>query len=315
MPDDCSCDPGVPETYKVHSESDCLRTQCLVYTTATTWAFLFVTLYLVLLLVHTLRLLPNQWNSLRTVILYILTAFSTLRVIRFAILTTLEHPEDISRGYQLFLSILFALPLILNFVAWSLLASIWMRLYQLVNEAQQRRTLLTKRVLFVYFSVVFLVSTIWVIIVIRESVNDNNSILINYYTGIICLVVGILFLIAGRRFMRTIKASAAVNQRRFDEFQRMHNFIMSVTIVWLITVICLFAFGTSILWLNTMEYFLIRNGLYRLFEIMQTCCMAVTYQPALSELFCGVRKNPDTTTYPQSATEPMDLNDLNINNE
>ena len=94
----------------------------------------------------------------------------------------------------------------------------------------------------------------------------------------------------------------------------MHNFIMSVTVVWLITIICLFAFGTSIIWLNTMEYFIIRNGVYRLFEIMQTCCMAVTYQPSLSELFCGVRKNPGTeSTYPQSTTEPVDLNELSMN--
>jgi len=271
-------------------------------------SYFFIMIYTFLVLVYSFRE-TKRLSGIRNFSLYCLLLCSIIRIIRYAIISDLNVYEQPNEPLTLAIDVLYALPLLILFVAWSLIIMFWIKMSIFIRNPKSGRistkTLWDWKWLIVFSVLCGVIGAAWLIIILTE-INNTYPLVLNIYSGSVLGLGGIVFLSSGCIFSRNLRASSGVSEQKVNSWKRLNTFIIFTSVVVLILVGAIVAISVILLKIPTSkDWFLIRMSIYRVVEQIPIVIMITLYKPSWKELFTGPSSKQLT---PVSDTPQEDTN-------
>jgi len=278
----CRCDPSLSGSF-----TDC--DGCIYYDIGVIVSYAVLFSYTLVVFVYCLRE-KITLVSVRNLVLLLLLSVSILRIIRYAILISLNPFSQVTEGLGIFLDILYGIVFLIGFSAWCLIILSWIRMYVLLkNPTTQKLTMgniLSWRWLATFSIMCIIIGIGWFVVIIINSYYAI-SFLLNGYTAAVIVLLVIIFLTSGCLFTNHLKIAASVNLMRQNSWKRINRFVMIISIAFLVDVITLvITSAITEFVVDSLDWFLARNSIYKIAEQLPIYVMVTMFKPSWKKFLC-----------------------------
>jgi len=298
---DCPCDTTFPW------DGPCIANWCMAYHTGTVIAFSLLLLYTIAVLISSFfgSTGIKSPTEVRKLILYLLILAEMLRIARYGYLMT---KPILSSDVLLVMRGLYTIPLFIAFCAYMTLIFCWIKIYHDVLQGNQSlgsaRSGVLGRWLKWYVVVCVTVGILYIATTFADMLL-NVQLLVTFYNGIILIFFNLSFIIYGRRLWKSSQESFndSTNEAKVIMFKKYNRFTWMVSIWFLIGVVVILILGSIALKDLSLPYFLFRQSIYRIVEVIPVYLIVATFEPP-SWSICEIYKK---TKARSNSMDPTDL--------
>eukprot|EP01118_Nematostelium_gracile_P010701 TRINITY_DN3726_c0_g1_i2.p1 TRINITY_DN3726_c0_g1~~TRINITY_DN3726_c0_g1_i2.p1 ORF type:complete len:374 (+),score=63.58 TRINITY_DN3726_c0_g1_i2:33-1154(+) len=280
-PNTCKCDPN----YDLLDECG----SCDGYSGFVIVAFSLLLLYVFVVIFHSWRQTKNLYGF-KGFVLSILVTICLIRIIRYAIIISLDNYIEPKPPLLIFLQVTYSVPFVLAFIAWTLMIYFWIKMYRFFNNPDinvNNMKIWDWRPLIVYTIICVLVIIGWVAVIFVQTVRNIN-IVFNAYTGAVLLVLDVFFFVSGILFNRQLKSGKSFSEENLRRYVRMNRFVIICSAFFLLSVVVLIIITIVNFFIGaSLDWFVGRSIVYRIVELIPLFLMANLYGPSPAQLRYG----------------------------